>query len=90
MWGDHPREVETPDEEELWETLLDDYGGSDEEDALAAAWDDAEEEGCAEAGLVASPIIPLEESTPDELCRSPPPPSGSIPQASFPVPLLKL
>ncbi len=88
LWGDHPRGLEQ-DQDELWNMLLDGYGGSAEDDVEAADWDSVDEgEADKEAGIIASPIVPLDESTPDELCRccsssplppTPPPPSPPPP-----------
>ncbi|KAK9863593.1 hypothetical protein WJX84_006707 [Apatococcus fuscideae] len=69
LWGDHPKGiVESEEEDGLWKMLLDGYGGSAEDDD-ADDWADTGLEDCPEAGIIASPIVPLEESTPEELCR---------------------
>ena len=69
MWGDHPKGiVESEEEDGLWGMLLDGYGGSAEDDE-ADEWADTHIDEPAEAGIIASPIVPLDESTPEELCR---------------------
>lgn len=52
----------------MWNALLDEYGGSAENDE-ADDWADTNTEEPPEAGIIASPIVPLDESTPEELCR---------------------